>query len=244
MSTPAHHRRPVAPGERGLGVHVVLAVKDLSGAKSRLAGALPDPRRADLVVAMLLDTAAAASASPLVVGWSVVTPDPRVADVAARAGATAVPEPASPRALADTGVGASGLNRALSAAHDAVRAGGVDVVALAADLPALTTAQFDAAYRAASPTGRSVVIDHTGSGTTALLVRGPGAALDPRFGPRSAEHHVASGAVALDGDWPGLRLDVDTEDDVRRALELGVGDHTRAVLENAGWPLGEHRTPG
>ncbi|MBY6350141.1 2-phospho-L-lactate guanylyltransferase [Rhodococcoides corynebacterioides] len=243
MSTSPHRRHPAAPGDPGPGVHVVLAVKNLAGAKSRLASALPGSRRADLVVAMLLDTATAAASSSFVVGWSVVTPDPRVADAAARAGATTVSEPASPvsEPASPGGGGIDGLNRALSAAHDAVRGSGVDVVALAADLPALTTAEFDAAYRASTPSGRSVVVDHTGSGTSALVVRGTGVDLHPLFGPDSAARHVSSGAVALTGPWPGLRLDVDTEDDVRRAVALGVGDRTRAVLTNAGWPVSEHR---
>ncbi len=242
MSTSPHRRPRAAPGDPGPGspdapgVHVVLAVKNLSGAKSRLATALPGSRRADLVMAMLLDTATAAASSSLVVGWSVVTPDPRVADVATRAGATTVSEPSA----SGTG-GIDGLNRALSAAHDSVRGRGVDVVALAADLPALTTAEFDAACRSATPDGRSVVVDHTGFGTSALVVRGSGVDLRPLFGPDSAARHVASGAVALTGSWPSLRLDVDTEDDVRRAVSLGVGDRTRAVLANAGWPVGEHR---
>lgn len=242
MTTSPHTGTPAAPGDPNSRVHVVLAVKNLAGAKSRLATALPGSRRADLVVAMLLDTATAAASSSLVVGWSVVTPDPRVADAAARAGATTVSEPDLPVSDPTAPGGVDGLNRALSAAHDAVRGSGVDVVALAADLPALTTAEFDAAYRAATPTGRSVVADHTGLGTSALVVRGSGVDLRPLFGPDSAARHVSSGAIALTGSWPGLRLDVDTEDDVRRAVALGVGDRTLAVLTNAGWPVGEHRS--
>lgn len=242
MTTSPHTGTPAAPGDPSPRVHVVLAVKNLAGAKSRLATALPGSRRADLVVAMLLDTATAAASSSFVVGWSVVTPDPRVADAAVRAGATTVSEPDSPVSDPTAPGGVDGLNRALSAAHDAVRGSGVDVVALAADLPALTTAEFDAAYRAATPTGRSVVADHTGLGTSALVVRGSGVDLRPLFGPYSAARHVSSGAVALTGSWPGLRLDVDTEDDVRRAVALGVGDRTLAVLTNAGWPVGEHRS--
>ena len=56
----------------------------------------------------------------------------------------------------------------------------------------------------------------------------------PLFGTRSAQRHRASGAVELRGAWPGLRRDVDTEDDLCAALALGVGPHTRALLAPAG----------
>ena len=36
--------------------------------------------------------------------------------------------------------------------------------------------------------------------------------------------------VGLSGEWPGLRRDVDTSDDLRGAADLGLGPHTRAVL--------------
>lgn len=79
------------------------------------------------------------------------------------------------------------------------------------------------------------MIDHAGTGTAALLVRDPQAPLDPRFGAGSARRHVAAGAVALAGAWPGLRLDVDTAEDLAAAAALGTGPATRAALLDIGW---------
>ncbi|KIQ08201.1 hypothetical protein RU01_20955 [Rhodococcus sp. MEB064] len=210
---------------------MVLAVKNLVDAKSRLATTFPGQERAELVLAMLRDTLEAASAAEAVTGWSVVTPDARVARIAESLGGRTVSEPESAgRTTVER------LNRALSAADDDVRhAHGGDVIALQADLPALTTAELVQAYAAAPPDTRSVVVDHTGTGTSALIVRGHPRRLEPRFGPDSATRHVDSGALPLAGEWPGLRLDVDTADDVRAALALGVGPHTTRVLAELGW---------
>ncbi|MBM7415022.1 MULTISPECIES: 2-phospho-L-lactate guanylyltransferase [Nocardiaceae] len=228
MSTPSRPPTDTAPRR---GVHLVLAVKNLVDAKSRLSTTFPGDERAELVLAMLRDTASAAAAADVVTGWSVVTPDARVASVAVALGGHTVSEPESGAATT-----VERLNRALSAADDAISdAHGGDVIALQADLPALRTAELVAAYAAAPPDTRSVVIDHTGTGTSALIVRGRPRRLEPRFGPDSASRHVDSGAFPLLGTWPGLRLDVDTADDVRAALDLGVGPHTAAMLAELGW---------
>jgi 2-phospho-L-lactate guanylyltransferase len=75
--------------------------------------------------------------------------------------------------------------------------------------------------------GRGFVADVTGSGTT-LLAAAPGVALAPAYGPGSRQVHLRSGAVELPGA-AGLRLDVDTPDDLAQALLLGVGVATAAV---------------
>ena len=49
---------------------------------------------------------------------------------------------------------------------------------------------------------------------------------DPRFGAMSARAHADAAARALTVDAPGLRRDVDDLDDLRAALELGVGPQT------------------
>ncbi|MEU2030129.1 2-phospho-L-lactate guanylyltransferase [Nocardia amamiensis] len=211
-------------------VHAVIAVKSLDRAKSRLADRLRPDQRARLVLAMLADTVTATGAVAAVVSVTVVTPDPAVADLARTLGADVHPEPGEHNS--------DGLNTALAATAAALRAahGPIDLLALQADLPALRPDELADMLAAAPPGLRSIVVDHAGSGTAALVVRDPVAALDPRFGPGSARSHIAAGAVDLAGDWPGLRLDVDTADDLDRAVALGTGDATRAVLHDIGWP--------
>jgi 2-phospho-L-lactate/phosphoenolpyruvate guanylyltransferase len=78
--------------------------------------------------------------------------------------------------------------------------------------------------------GRAFVADAAGTGTT-LVAAPPGVDLDPRFGDRSAARHAAAGARPLVGDWPTLRRDVDTVDDLAAAAELGLGPYTCAVWQ-------------
>ena len=98
----------------------------------------------------------------------------------------------------------------------------------------MTVAELGTALACARPYRRSIVVDHRGSGTCALVAFG--SPLDPAFGPDSARAHIGSGAVALSGDWPGLRCDVDTGADLAAALDLGVGARTRAALTRITWP--------
>jgi 2-phospho-L-lactate/phosphoenolpyruvate guanylyltransferase len=206
-------------------VDLVVPVKSLDAAKTRLRGAADCgagdlAAHARLALALALDTVAAARGARLVRSVLLVSSDPVVAAEFVALGVEVVPD----------GPG-RGLNAAY--AHGAAllrrRDPRAAVAALQADLPALRPAELDAALDAASAHERAYVADAAGTGTT-LLVAGPGAALAPAFGTGSALAHGASGAVALAGDWPGLRRDVDTPDDLRSAADLGLGPHTRGVL--------------
>ncbi|MFR9751987.1 2-phospho-L-lactate guanylyltransferase [Nocardia sp. 004] len=216
-------------------VHAVIAVKSLDRAKSRLADHLRPEHRARLVLAMLSDTVTATAAVGEVASVAVVTPDPTVAEAARALGAEVYPEPhgyPEPRAQHS-----SRLNTALAATATALRGvhGPIDLLALQADLPALRPHELSDMLACAPRGLRSIVADHAGSGTAALVVRDPIAALEPRFGPGSARNHIAAGAIGLAGNWPGLRLDVDTADDLDRAVMLGTGNATRTVLRDIGW---------
>ncbi|WP_246023891.1 2-phospho-L-lactate guanylyltransferase [Nocardia yunnanensis] len=215
-------------------VHAVIAVKSLGLAKSRLSDRLPAHDRPRLVLAMLADTVTAAVATRGIASVTVVTPDPTVSALVRDLGARVHPEPEAVPAHI------SGLNAALSAGAAAVRHahGPVDLLALQADLPALRAAEL-CDMLTSTRHRRSVVADHEGSGTVALLVRGNAvdtrdSALNPLFGPDSARRHIADGAVELLGDWPGLRQDVDTAADLERAAALGVGKATGALLHELG----------
>jgi 2-phospho-L-lactate guanylyltransferase len=91
---------------------------------------------------------------------------------------------------------------------------------LQADLPAVTAQEFAAAMQAARSHARSFVADRHGTGTAALF--STDGELNPLFGIDSARRHRDSGAVELTGDWPGLRCDVDTPEDLSAARELGA----------------------
>ncbi|MFC8296349.1 2-phospho-L-lactate guanylyltransferase [Micromonospora orduensis] len=198
---------------------VVVPVKRLTAAKSRLRGALPGVPHEELALALAADTLHAVLACPAVAEARVVTDDARVAQVARAAGARVLPDEPD-----------AGLNAAFR--HGAVAGPAGWVAGLTADLPALRPAELAAALLAAQADGvRRFVPDAPGDGTV-LLAAPPGVALDPRFGVGSAAAHAASGALPLTGDWPSLRRDVDTAADLAAAARLGLGPRTAALLNS------------
>ncbi|MFV2107339.1 2-phospho-L-lactate guanylyltransferase [Micromonospora sp. LOL_015] len=210
---------------------VVLPVKRLAVAKSRLRGALDGVPHEELALALARDTVAAALACPLVAEVVVVTSDPAADAALGALGARTVadPELAAPD-LGGPEVGApevSGLNAAV--AHGAATVdGGRPVAALTADLPALRPAELAAALDTGGAAARWFVPDAAGTGTV-LLAAAVGTALRPGFGAGSAVRHQRSGAVRRGGDWPTLRRDVDTAADLADAARLGLGRYTAAL---------------
>jgi 2-phospho-L-lactate guanylyltransferase len=200
---------------------VVVPAKRLAVAKTRLRPLTDGARvgHADVVLALLADTVAAALDCARVEQVLVVTDDPAAAEIVRALGAgTVADEP-------DEGLNPALVHGARSTRADAV-------AALSSDLPALRPEELAAALDAAGAAPRSFLADAEGTGTT--LLTAVGTLLDPRFGPGSAAAHRASGAVPLDGDWPGLATDVDTETALRTALALGVGPATAAVAARLG----------
>lgn len=200
-------------------IAVIIAVKRLSEAKTRLSELFDAAGRERVVLAMLVDTITAARAVDGVASITVVTPDPTAAAAARALGASTVDDP-TPARHTDP------LNNAIRVANGQLRS--PDVMVLQGDLPSLQSTEFAAALAGARAHPRSFVADHSGTGTCALFAFG--VPLNPLFGPDSARRHRDDGAVELTGDWPGLRCDIDTPDDLAVARRLGVGAHTDRAL--------------
>ncbi|GHC84896.1 2-phospho-L-lactate guanylyltransferase [Streptomyces flavofungini] len=220
---------------------VVIPLKPLERAKSRLAPAAGDGLRPALALAFAQDTVAAAVACPAVRDVVVVTDDVRASRELAALGARVVPDTPG-----------DGLNAALAHAAHQVRSWHPEapVAALNADLPALRPRELARVLDAAAPFPRAFLADAAGIGTT-LLTAAPGTELRPQFGGPSRARHRDSGAVELGSGQAGaagvtgaagaagattdigragsVRQDVDTGDDLRAALALGVGPHTAAA---------------
>lgn len=198
----------------------MIPVKRLTAAKSRLRGAVPAHRHADLALAMVRDTATAVLSGDAVGELIVVTDDAVVREAMTALGARVVPD----RPGAD-------LNGAMRYGADEVAGLSRHRAVLAGDLPALRPSQLDEALLTAGR--RSFVADAAGTGTVLLAVP-PGQELDPHFGIGSAGAHERSGARPLTGDWPGLRQDVDTPADLATVVALGAGRHTCELLRDLG----------
>jgi len=194
---------------------VLVPVKPTAVAKSRLAG-LGDEARRDLASAFAADTVAAALTCTLVAFVLVVTDDHLLASALRRQGAEVIPD------------GTSDLNGTLlqAAAEALRRRPGVGLAALCADVPALRPDEIGRALRAADPSRMSFVADAQGVGTT-MVVAPTLETFRPSFGPGSRRHHLAAGAVEMEGlDVPTLRRDVDDPAALTEALRLGVGPST------------------
>ncbi|MEU0335292.1 2-phospho-L-lactate guanylyltransferase [Streptomyces sp. NPDC006193] len=205
---------------------LVIPLKPLARAKSRLADTAADRVRPGLALAFAQDTVAAALACPAVADVAVVTDDELAGRELAALGARIVPDAPG-----------RGLNAALAHGAAVVRTArpGAAVAALNADLPALRPAELSRVLRAAAQFPRAFLADAAARGTT-LLAAAPECALRPAFGPDSRARHRASGAAELLlAGVDSVRQDVDTGGDLRAALALGVGRHTAAA--SAGLPI-------
>lgn len=204
---------------------LVIPLKPLTRAKSRLSDTAADGLRPGLALAFAQDTVAAALACPAVGDVAVVTDDALAGRELAALGARIVSD--EPR---------GGLNAALTHGVTAVRAArpGSPVAALNADLPALRPLELSRALDAAAEFPRAFLADAAAIGTT-LLAAAAAQELLPAFGPDSRARHRASGAVELTlGDVDSVRQDVDTGDDLRAALALGVGRFTAVASAGLG----------
>lgn len=198
---------------------LIIPLKPLRLAKSRLAAMAGDALRPFLALAFAEDTVAAALSSPLVGSVLVVTDDPLAARRLGLLGARIVPDAPG-----------RGLNAALAYGAATIRdeAPGAAVAALNADLPALRPEELGRVLSAAGGYARSFLADAAGVGTT-LLAAAPRAELAPAFGGASRARHRRSGAVELAlAGVESVRRDVDTGEDLAGALALGVGPRTAA----------------
>jgi len=192
-----------------VGWSLLVPLKSLPRAKTRLRGAVAGVGHDRLVLALALSTVRAAQRAAGVDEVVVVTGDARLRRELALPGVRLADDPADP---------ADPLNAAIrQAAADL----GPDraVAVLTGDVPALRPAELAEAL-ALADVQRCFVPDRPGSGTV-LLAAPAGLPLGPHFGPGSAAAHARSGAKRLDGAWPSLRCDVDTAADLAEAVRLG-----------------------
>ena len=195
--------------------HVVVSAKSLDQAKSRLAQLGERERRA-LAAGMAEDVIDAVVCAQSVARVVVVCGDPVLNRMARAYGADVVPDPCN------------GLNAAFRHGMEAAAEEGARICLLAADLACLTPQLIDGVLARAARHESAVVPDLAETGTT-MLTSGPWPVTRPQFGPGSFRRHVAAGAEPIAFDLLEARCDVDTPEDLRLALRLGVGRRTAAA---------------
>ena len=218
--------------EDGVGWSVIIPVKALHAAKSRMSAAIPP---AELAFAFFEDTLAAALACPQVSEVLVATQDARIAARGRSQGCLVVRDSEHP-----------GINAAVAWAAGHARA--VDRLAvIVSDLPCLTPEALGSVLDAAAGHPTAFLADADGTGT-AMWFATDGATVRTHFGADSRASHQAAGAVDLvDAHpasaqaWTVARRDVDTAAALDDAALLGLGEHTAAALDQVA-VAGEVRT--
>jgi 2-phospho-L-lactate/phosphoenolpyruvate guanylyltransferase len=200
---------------------VAIPIKALAKAKSRLAPELTPLERGALTLAMLEDVLDSTLA---VAGWDtwVVSPDEAVLEIAARRGASAIPEEKGP------------LSQAIRQAEVLAKEREVDALAVVpGDLPLLTIDALTAALHTLGTVVIAPSADRTG---TNLLLRRPPRAIQARFGPDSYQRHLAlaqtKGLPVSTVERRELAFDLDHPGDILTLLASGRPGRTADVCRD------------
>jgi 2-phospho-L-lactate/phosphoenolpyruvate guanylyltransferase len=212
------------------GVWAIVPVKEIEGAKQRLASRLTSDERRDLVMAMLEDVFDALSAVQTLAGILVVTLDPFATSLFARYGARIVTEGAR-----------SGHTGAVTAGVDLlVREGQAGMMTLPGDIPRLSTAEIAATLAAHQAAPAFTIVpahDELGSNT---IICSPPDAVPLRFGENSFYPHLdAARARGIEPQiirQPGIGMDIDHPVDLVAFLRMSplVRTRTLGFLEQSG----------
>jgi len=192
---------------------VLVPLKRMDRAKSRLAARLDPGERSRLMRALLERTLAEAARAPSLGRLVLVSSDPEAAAVATAHGIDWFDDRDLP------------WNEALAAAmREAVRSD--DVLVLSADLPLVTSGDLELFVASAPPRGLAIARARD-RGTNAVLMR-PAGAIATCFGVQGRDGSAAgharlaaeAGLPAVILDVPGLAADIDSPSDLD---ELGAG---------------------
>lgn len=207
-----------------MSTYVVVPVKKLSEAKSRLSAILSPRERAKLLLAMLEDVLGAVASSVGAGSVVVISRDGFVKDFASSHGVVVLDERGC------------GLNEAIEQATRWCAAEGARAtLVLPADVPLISAADVSALCKILLSHDVVVVPSSDGEGTNALGTKPPGA-IPPRFGPQSFSSHVAEAEaralkVAIVRN-ERLALDVDEPEDLAELLKKNVSCKTVELVKS------------
>ncbi|MFM7301853.1 MAG: 2-phospho-L-lactate guanylyltransferase, partial [Alphaproteobacteria bacterium] len=165
---------------------VILPVKEMAGAKQRLASLLSPAERVALMQLMLRDVLMALSAAQGLAGIAVVTLDPFAQALAEAHGARIITEGAG-----------EGHTGAVTTAASVLQAEGVAaILTLPGDVPAVKTLEVEALIAAVTiPPAFIIAPAHDEQGSNAILLSPPNA-VKLRFGEDSYFPHLAAARAA------------------------------------------------
>ncbi|MCA3271846.1 MAG: 2-phospho-L-lactate guanylyltransferase [Roseomonas sp.] len=202
----------------------ILPVKEMAGAKQRLAPLLSPEERIALMQVMLRDVLAALSAAQGLAGIALVTLDPWAEALAQEHGARIITEGAR-----------EGHTGAVTAAAAALQAEGVAaILTMPGDTPAVKTPEIEALIASAiAPPAFIIAPAHDELGSNAILMSPPNA-VELRFGEDSYFPHLAAsrvaGIVPQILHLPGIAMDIDHPADIARFASIPEAQSTQTLL--------------
>ncbi|HVH77305.1 MAG TPA: 2-phospho-L-lactate guanylyltransferase [Stellaceae bacterium] len=206
------------------GIWAVVPVKELGLAKQRLAELVPARLRETLALAMLEDVLSAIAQTTGLAGLAVVTVDPAASRLARRYGAR----------LVDMGARDGHTGAVAAAARLVAAEGAAGILTLPGDIPLVTPAEIAAVLQAHRPAPAfTIAPSHDEQGSNAILCSPP-EAVPLRFGENSFFPHLRAaeqrGIVPTVLRLPGIALDIDNPQDLRRFAQVESGTRTRSLI--------------
>jgi len=209
---------------------ILVPVKNLSGAKQRLAAILDQPARIRLAQALLsdvLEVLAAWTPRPEV---GIVTSDPFALQLATRYHFTVIPDNAN-RSETD----------AIETATRFCESNGVDSsLVIPADIPLIQSWELEKIIAVAPTEGSVLVPAGDGRGTNAIFRR-PVNLFPARFGNDSFKPHRAAaratGKPCVVIPLPGIAIDIDNAEDLRILAAAPGETHSQNLIRQ--WELSE-----
>jgi 2-phospho-L-lactate guanylyltransferase len=205
---------------------ILIPVKNLSGAKQRLAGVLDQPARTGLAQTMLSDVLEAVGGCTSCPEVALVTSDAFAITLATKFGFEIIAEQAN-----------LGETDAIATATRVCESRGIDsTLVIPADIPLIRASELEKILQAAPAEGTLLVPAADGRGTNAAFRR-PAGLFPLRFGNDSFKPHLAAArstekpCIVL--ELPGIALDVDNPSDLHD-LAAAPGD-TRTQRLLRGW---------
>ena len=207
-------------------VWAVIPVKHFAAAKTRLGPVLDADERAELARLMFEDVIETVTAcSDVLDGTLVITIDPGAAALARRRDAFVLGD-----------VSERGVNDALSRGLRYLEATADGVIVVPSDIPHIARPALVESAAAIAMGPAVAFVRAADDGGTNLLACRPLGAIKPQFGPRSFEQHrraaLQAGAALHRLHLPGLSLDIDRPEDLRRFLALGSNTRTHDFLSS------------
>ncbi len=207
---------------------ILVPVKNLNGAKQRLASMLTQQQRTELARAMIKDVCHALSEVPSRPPVALVTADEYASRLARQCGFEVIHD--------DENLGET--EAIASATAQAEKRGAEFSLVIPGDIPLVTADEISSVLAAAPPEGTVLVPAADGRGTNAILRR-PCALIPCRFGNDSFLPHCAAARatkrnLVIIEDLPGIALDIDRPEDLEALMEGKSRTRTQRLIREWG----------